>query len=206
MPNADGSPLPGEEGYVPPNPPEFTVVKEDDGMLKINDVRYVPETDLLANKDANDKRLAEQAEAHKTELSKYMGNESETRTLLLQTQADNEKLKEQVNGNVTLQADLEKAKADLTAAQDGWNTASALALDYRKKFMAGKYGISPDKLEGKDMNQLTFFEEALGAVQAQGGEGNYALSGNAGGDKTGQTAEQRAAAILDAIPTIDKNK
>ncbi len=208
MPNADGSPLPGEADYVAPvvTPPEFTVTKEDDGMFKVNEVRYVPETDLQANKTANETRINELAEQHKSELSKYMGDESSTRTLLLQTQAENEKLKETVNGSGELQANLTKATADLEAATQGWSTASALALDFRKKFMVKHYGIAADKLEGKDMNQLTFFEEALGAVGAQGGEGNYALGGNQGATNVETTAEQRAQATLDKLTTINKDK
>lgn len=195
MPNPDGSPSVGEEGYVAPA--EYTIAKEDDGMLKINEVRYVPETDLQANKTANETRIAEMAELHKSEVSKYMGGESTVRTLLLQTQAENENLKTQVAGHGDVAANLTKVTSDLTTANSNLETASALALDFRKKFMVKEYGVEAAKLEGKDMNALSFFEEALVAVQATGGAGNYAVGGGSGANGTPLTSEARMQQTLD---------
>jgi len=156
------------------------IVNEPDGALKIGEVRYVPESDLLANKEANARRLDELAAAHKEELSKYMGDSNSIQQLLLQTQAERDTLKEQLEVASKAKAELEQTKADLESVRNSLNTHSELALSYRKKWIAKEYGVSPDKLEGKDMNQLGFFEEALSAV-ASAGNGNLAVaSGGAG--------------------------
>jgi len=59
-----------------------------------------------------------------------------------------------------------------------------------------KYNLKPDQLQGKDMNQLNFFEEALGAVIATGGNGNLAVGGNQGGSPAPSDPMARAKAVI----------
>ena len=172
---------------------------ESDGVFKIGELRYVKEDDLLANKTANETRIKELEDTHTEEISKLSGDGSSTRTLLLQAQAEVDRFKTQADLNATAASDLVKAKADLDAANTSRQTQADLALLYRKKHIAKEFGITDDKLDGKDMSQLGFFEEALQAVNisATGGVGNYAAGGGSGGNATPQTPMERATAALE---------
>lgn len=185
-------------------PATYNVAADTDGVLKINDVRYVLESDLLANKGANDTRISELTTAHKTELDQHLGNQDSNRTLMLQAQAESERLRTEVQGNSTLKADLEKANADLATAQTSNDTNMQLAMHYRKELMVTSYGIKPEQLEGKSMHELASFEEALKAVKAL----NPATDGLAvGGTPSGvpqvtpDTPQQRMQKVVDSAET-----
>ena len=189
-----------------------SITVEADGPFNISGTRYVKEDDLLANKSANEARIAELTNNHNDAISKLSGDGSSTRTLLLQAQADAERFKGLADSNATAASDLEKANADIAALTESRQTQADLALLYRKKNLSFSYNVPEDKLDGKDMSQLGFFEEALQAVNIsaggagptgpKGGIGSYAVGGGGGGNATPVSAMERA---LKTLENADKS-
>ena len=195
---------------VNPNQAEFTIGEtsytmaiEADGAYKIGEDRYIKESDLTANKEANTTRLAEQVELHKQEISQLSGDGASSRQLLLQTQSERDTFKTQAEANSTAAKALEEAKASIAGITTSRDTNVELALGYRKQAIVMKHSLNPDILNGKNMDQLNYFEEALSAVGVgvnQGGAagaGNYA-AGLGGAGTTAMTSMERALKALEA--------
>ena len=179
---------------------QFAVLKDEDGVIRLNNERYVPEKDLIAHKQANERRIAELTEQHQTSTAQNMNESESTRQLLLQAQAERDKLQEQVNAGMISAEAVQRAQADAEAMKTSLLAQTELALNYRKDAMVLRYNLKPEQLIGKDMNQLTYFEEAMQAVgvaQVAGTSGNYAAGGGQGGAPTPMSDMERASAALD---------
>ena len=174
----------------------LTFTSNKDGTISVKDsegkeVRYAKEADLLAVKgssEAAEKRateVAKQAEesqkTHVAEIATANTNLETTRQQVLQAEAKVSGLEEKVNAGAGSAEELATVKQSLEAAKAEKSTAEATALESRRALMVMTYGIPAKDVEEKTMEQLGYYEEALKAVIATKGVGNYAIGGGGGG-------------------------
>ena len=189
------------------------VVKDTEGK----DVRYTKESDLLTVKGSADtaikavekaaKTAQEEAtkaleasstalDASKAEVAAANTKFDETAQKLLQAEAERETLKEEVTKSAGSVVELTKAKADLENATKSVGELTTKALEYRRNVIVTTFGVSADVVKDKTVEQLDAFEEALKAVAAAKGIGNYAAGGATGGGAVPEKPLDRAKRIL----------
>lgn len=149
--------------------------------------RMVPESDLLAVK------------AGKEGLERKL-SEAETKLSTLQNQsfvaeARAKALEERLAQMEPTAKELEALKPQLSAAQKRSEELQSRALEYRKRVLAGQYGVAVDSLKDRTMEQLDAVEEALKLVGARGG-GGYAAGGGSGGGSAPETPVERARRVV----------
>ncbi len=150
--------------------------------------KMVPESDLLAVKAAKEGLQTKLTEATTTlseatnKLSVVEARESELKDKLTLTTADAEELK--------------RVKPELETAQTAVKNLTGKVLDGRRKLIAGSFGIPIASLEEKTLEQLDNYEEALKAVSAQKGTGNYAIGAGGGSTAKVETPLERAGRIV----------
>ena len=168
----------------------LTYTANKDGTIAIRDsegkeVRYAKETDLLAVKGSTEvaekraKELSQAAEdsqkTHTAEIATANTNLETTRQQVLQAEAKVSSLEEKVKEGTGSIEELVKVKQELEAAKKGGEELSNKALEYRRQVIISTYGIPADTIKEKTMEQLDYYEEALKAVIATKGIGNYAI-------------------------------
>ena len=157
--------------------------------------KMVPESDLLAVKagrESVEKKLAEVESTYKSKVS-------ETETKLFATEAKVKDLEEKLNQANLTAKEHAAVKAQLDAAAKSIESLNAKALDYRKKVIATTFQIPVDTLNGKTMEQLDLFEDALKALAVSKGSsgGGYAAgAGGGGGAAKVETSLDRAKRII----------
>ncbi len=145
-----------------------------------NEVRYAKESDLLTVKGS-----AETIKAKADDVSKAAETASAslatTRQDLLRAEAKISNLETQVAENTGSKEELDKAKSELETAKTSGQELTTKTLEYRRQIIIATYGIPADTVNEKSMSELDSYEEALKAVIATKGIGNYAGGGGGGG-------------------------
>ena len=187
---------------------QLTYTDNKDGTIAVKDsegkeVRYAKESDLLAVKgssqvakdaaEAAAKAASESQVSHKAEIETANTSLETTRQGLLVAEAKATKLEEQVKAGTGTVEELAKAKLELETAKTSGVELTTKALEYRRQIIVATFGIPADTVKDKTMEQLDNYEEALKAVIATKGIGNYAAGGGAGGqDLAGKSTRELA--------------
>lgn len=193
---------------------ELTYVANKDGTIVVKDsegkeVRYAKETDLLAVKGSSEaakgaaetaaKAASESQVTHKAEIETANTNLETTRQQLLQAEAKATTLEEQVKAGTGTTEELKKAKDELETAKKSGEELTTKALEYRRQIIVATFGIPADTVKEKTMEQLDNYEEALKAVIATKGIGNYAIGGGGGGPAPTDPLERAKATLAAAM-------
>lgn len=163
-----------------PNKDGTIAIKDSEG----NEVRYAKESDLLAVKgsqEAAEKRAKEAEGTKEAEVKAATDNLESTRQEVLKAEAKITSLEEKVKEGAGSTEELAKVKQDLETAKKGGEELTGKALEYRRQVIISTYGIPADTVNEKTMEELDYYEEALKAVIATKGIGNYAIGGGGGG-------------------------
>jgi len=189
----------------------LTYTPNEDGTLSVKDsegkeVRYAKESDLLAvkgSREAADARVKEietssqaEAEARKAELTTANTNLDTARQQLLQAEAKAEELEKKVGDGTSSAEELAKVKQELETAVKSGESLSNKVIEYRRQIMVATYGIPADSVKDKTLEQLDSYEEALKAVLASKGLGNFAAGVGTGGGTTPEKPLDRARRII----------
>lgn len=146
--------------------------------------KMVPESDLLtvkAGKEGLEKKLKESEAVNKTALE-------DAQQKLLQSEASIEKLKEEYGNSSASTKELVDTKQQLETAQKRGEELSTKVLELRKDTIMSAFKVPAELVDGKTPEQLDILEEALKAIAANKGIGNYAAGGSGGGsDLTGMS-------------------
>ena len=192
----------------------LTYISNKDGTISVKDskgedIRYAKEADLLAIKGsaetaatkAGELQKASEAElkTSKETMAAATTNFDETNQKLLRAEAEVSTLKEKVEADKGSTEELTKAKQDLENATKGVEELTTKALEYRRSVIVTTFGISADVVKDKTMEQLDHFEEALKAVAATKGIGNFAVGGGGGGAGPVQPIDRAKAIIAAAM-------
>ncbi len=203
--DSDPTPTPAPTSATPdPTPTPITPtakVEVKDGVVTVDGKKFIPESDLIANKKSLEGQLKTAQTTHETAIdaAKLETSESQKQIATLNAKIqENEQARE--SGAVS-DEDAARVKQELETAKSSMETLSASALELRRANLVLQYGVAPDTIKEKDMSQLDAFEEALKAVStARGsGVGPYAVGGGSG-DAAPQTNIERAAKVLEATP------
>ena len=183
------------------NQENLTFAANSDGTISIKDsegkdIRYAKESDLLAVKGSAEaaERRAREAEGTKTTEVATANSASETaRQQVLQAEAKVSSLEEKVKEAAGSTEELAKVKLELETAKAEKSSSETKALESRRALMVLTYSIPADSVKEKTIEQLDYYEEALKAVIATKGIGNYAIGGGGGGqDLSGMTPMELA--------------
>jgi chromosome segregation ATPase len=129
--------------------------------------KVVPESDLIAVKRAAERReeeLTKELSGIRMKVTETTGSLDETRTSLLKVQAEKEQLEEQYKEATNSKINSEGLQKELDATKMVVGDLESKLLDQRKTSIVNQYGIGAEALEGKTMEQLGLFEEALKLV------------------------------------------
>ncbi len=150
---------------------------------------FVPESDFLAVKKGAEQRESKLATEFNT-----------VRDSLLKTQADYEKLQEQVKTYEPIVKEHETTKATLAAAHERGEKLAARVLELSRERIVQIYGVAPETVKDKAEADLKSFEDALKAVGNKGrkpGSG-YAMGGGGGGSGEQSPQDRAKSAIAEA--------
>lgn len=188
------------------NPPAPVVVRESDGMYKIGDARYVPESDLLAVKGGATKKDAEWEGKLKALNTEWEGKVNEASAKhntatqeVLKLQAQIEDLGKRLSDTAGVTTDLTNTKSALDAAKLASEGHATKALELMRQLIQVKYNVKPDMVAKKTMEELTMLEVALQAVG--GGTGRYAVppAGGGAGEVSPMDRAKKALEKADAV-------
>ena len=156
--------------------------------------KMVPEKDLLAVKAGMEKAVTER-DSIQIELNKFKTDSGTYYSRAIAAEARITSLEEQITGfnNTTVERD--KFKQDLDATIVAKDKAEASALEFKKTAILASYSIPITSIENKSLQELILFEDALKAVGAVKGGGNYAVA-SGGGRTTPETALERASRAI----------
>lgn len=172
------------------NGDSLTYTENKDGTISVKDtegkeVRYSKESDLLAVKGSSEtaeKKAKENLEARQAEVDTANTNLETTRQQVLQAESKISTLEEQIKEGSGSKEELENVKQELEAAKKSGVELNSKALEYRRQIVVATYGVPADTVKDKTMEELNYYEEALKAVIATKGIGNYAIGGGGGGE------------------------
>ena len=91
---------------------------------------------------------------------------------------------------------MKDVKQKLADAEKSVGNLNTKVLDSRRQTMVATYNIPTESIAEKTLEQLDSYEEALKAVMATKGIGNYAVGGGGGGAATTESPLDRAHRIL----------
>ncbi len=175
---------------------EQTYTENKDGTISVKDkegveTRFAKESDLLAVKGsaetikAKAEEVTKQAEdaqkANKAEITTANASLETGRQDLLKAEAKISGLEDKVKEGAGSTEELAKAKTDLEAAKKSGEELTTKALGLRRTVIVSTYGIPADTVNEKTMEELDLYEQALKAVIATKGLGNFAAGGGSGG-------------------------
>jgi len=164
--------------------------------------KLVPEKDLLALKAAKEsleQKLKETESTLTSTVETHRKSLDEVTNKLFAAEASVKKFEEQLSESAKSGKDYAEVKAKLEAAEKKAGELSIKTLEYRKKLIADTFKIPADSLKDKSLEQLDLYEEALKAVQAARGAGNYALPGAPGNGAAPMPARERIRTGFDAL-------
>ena len=131
--------------------------------------RLVPESDVVKAKGGLQKQLeevrAQMAEAH---------------SLRLQAEAKVQTLEENQKKSADAVKEMESLKSSLEEIKKASDSATTLALQYRRSLIAKEYSVPEDTIKAYGMQELEMFEKALKVVKSNTGGGQYAAGGVSG--------------------------
>jgi len=160
--------------------------------------KMVPESDLISVKKGMEHQIDELKTSHAAELEGLNSKLSDTNTNLVASEAKAKDLEERLSQSNISAEELSKVKKELGTAQTAVKSLTDKTLEYRRRIVALGYGIPEDTIKDKTLEQLDAFEEALRAVSATKGIGNYALTQGGGGGATETPIERAKAMIAEA--------
>lgn len=151
--------------------------------------KMVKESDLLAIKSAK--------EGLEQKLTESTTNFSDVQNKLYAAEAREKGLQEKLTEASASAEELKEIKPKLETAQAAVESLTSKALDTRRKLIALSFGIPVTSLEEKSLTQLDDYEEALKAVSAAKGIGNYvAGAGGGSGDAVPEAPIDRAKRLV----------
>lgn len=183
---------------------EVTGTVSEDGSVSIKDaegkeVKYVPETDLLAVKGGKEgaEKATQAAEAAREIAVKEASDRvAAEHQLVLQAEAKVTGLTEQIaKGGATVE-ELAKAKQELETAQKSSEELGTKHLELRRSTVIATYGVPKETVESKDLAALDVYEEALKAVIGDKNLGNFAIGGGGAGAAALQGKSPQELAVL----------
>jgi septation ring formation regulator EzrA len=145
------------------------------------EAKLVPEKDLLAIKSAKEsleQKIAELTKNHEATLSTQKKSLDELTNKLFAAEANLKALDEKLANSSKDSAAYSEAKTKLDDATKKLGDMGNKVLDYRKQLLTLNFKIQPKALEGKSIEQLDLFEDALKAVGGVAGTGSFAPPGN----------------------------
>ena len=163
----------------------------DDGAVTIGEgdgaVRFVKESDLLALKGSRDglqEKLDAAAkaggEATSDAVKAAEAKAEESRQAGIKAEADISRLTEEVKaaaGNAEKVADITK---QLETAQEAGKGSATELLTLRRELIVSQYGVPPEKVAEKSLDELKLYEDALKDIGVLKGAGNLAIGGGNG--------------------------
>jgi len=160
----------------------------------------ITEKDMMAVKSKLEKaenQLKVASTEHKTALAELDTKYNDTYQKLLQAEAKTTSLEEQITQSGNSAEELKDAKQKLADAEKSVTDLTTKVLGSRKQAMVATYNIPAESIAEKNEEQLGNYEEALKAVIATKGVGNYAVGGGGGGAATPEQPLDRARRILE---------
>lgn len=173
-----------------------------DTVVQTQPDELVPKKDLMAIKsraEGLEQKLKEAESAHTTLTEGHKKQLDEVTIKLYATEASVKKLEEQLAGSAGSAKESAEVKAKLEAAEKRLKELSDKALDYRKKLIVTTFNIPIDVVKDKTLEQLDLYEEALKAVSAARGVGNYAVGGGTGGGADTRTPREKIRTGFDIL-------
>ena len=155
------------------------------------DLKQVPESDLIALKESHTKEIGELTTSHESALETIKGEHgtavtelnSKARTAneeLSRLRAANTQLEEATKGHASTAEDMETLKSELKESKKSSDSAmESLAATYREQLQAEPFGIPEDVLKDKTVAQLRDLREILLATRSPNSN-NYTASGGGG--------------------------
>ena len=185
MPDKDGNPVPGDQGYTPPQP------TEKDVMALKGKLEKAEERLEAANEAAKGK-------VDKAELETVRSESEQVRQQLLQAEAKVTGLEERLQSADAVSTELAGVKPKLETAETAVKDLTTKVLDYRRAVIVATYNIPADSIKDKTVEQLDSYEEALKAVAAAKTAGNFAVGGGGGGPTPESPVERAKRSIAEA--------
>lgn len=141
--------------------------------------KMVPESDVVKAKGGLQKQLEEaksqMAEAH---------------SLRLQAEAKVQTLEENQKRSADAVKEMESLKSSLEEIKKASDSATTLALQYRRQLIAKEYSVPEDTIKAYGMQELEMFEKALKVVKSNTGGGQYAAGGVSGAPTVGTDTDR----------------
>ncbi len=189
----------------PATPPAQPKVEIKDGVVTVDGKKYVKESDLIAAKESLKGDMEKAQAAHNEAVDKLrLDVDAAQKQVATANAALDEAKKARATGDISAD-EMSKVKQEADTAKAALATATASALDLRRKLVMATYQINPTsdvgkKLMEKDAAQLDSFEEAMKAIStSRSGPGNYLVGGGGGGPAPVSNME-RAKALLANTP------
>ena len=157
--------------------------------------KMVPEADLLAMKGSLERRITDADDR----ATRAEATAEESRQKVLALEAAKEQSDISASKAAQLELDLATARAETKSSVTNLESAQADTLSIRKQLIVATYNIPESQLEGKSLEQLGHFEEALKTVAAIKGVGNYAVGGGEGAAPTPTTPIEAARQTMDEV-------
>lgn len=178
-----------------PTKPVAPTKEQLEEASKIAGVKLVPEADLLAIKGSLGDKLTKAEEAANTanaaaEAAK--ANLSETQQKTYNLEARIKELEETTKQTASQKEELATAKKELEDTKKSVEGLNTKVLESQRRLVVATYGVKPETVKDKTLEQLAAFEEALKAIGAGKGIGNLAV----GAQPIGSAAEAKSAREL----------
>ena len=164
--------------------------------------KMVPESDLLAVKNSLGEKLTKAEQAAATAIADAEAAKaslSEAQQSKYQLEARVTELETQVKDGTSSKEELERVKGDLTNANKSVEGLTTKVLESRRRELVATFSLNPEVVKDKTLEQLDSFEEALKAVAAAKGIGNFAVGGVTGGGQAPTTGRQKMQAGFEAL-------
>lgn len=141
--------------------------------------KMVPESDVVKAKGGLQKQL-EEARAQIIE----------AHAAKLQAEAKVQTLEENQKKSADAVKEMESLKSSLEEVKKASDSATTLALQYRRSLIAKEYSVPEDTIKTYGMQELEMFEKALKVVKSNTGGGQYAAGGVSGAPTVGADTER----------------
>jgi hypothetical protein len=159
------------------------------------DVKMVRESDLMAVKESA-KSWEDKAKAAETELLSAKASSEQHRQEVLKRDVTIEELNKRFTSLTANDEAVKKANTDRETALKSVEDWKGKVLATKVNMISTVWGIKPESLTGKSLEQVDLFEEALKAIGKPAGNQSYANGGTgaAGGMTQMDIAAQQIAA------------
>ena len=194
-PTADPATVP-----VPVTPEAKVEVK--DGKVLVDGKSFVAESDLIAAKRSLEGQLEKQQTAHEGAIDSAKLDVSNALQQVAQLNAKIQGNEQARQAGAVSEEDAARVKQEVETAKSSLEQANARVLELRRAniVLTSQGAVSSEQLEGKTLEQLDSFVEALNALStSKGGLGAYATGGGQGGAAP-KTEMDRAGEVLANTP------